>query len=74
VLSAAKIDAAFFEADAQATRNGGAYALIFERWLDQIARTVRRVPAVIIDHRIPKSDTPSVDVRTGLGAPAAGPR
>ena len=73
VLSTAKVDAAFFESDAQAARNGGSYALIFERWLDQVARTVRRVPAVIIDHRIPKSDTPSIDVRTGLTAPTAAP-
>lgn len=71
VLAAAKVDAAFFRSDAQAFRNGGGYTLVFERWLDQVARGVRRVPAVIIDHRIPKSDTPSVDVRTGLGAPAA---
>ena len=73
VLAAAKVDGAFFQADAQAARNGGGYVLIFERWLDQVARGVRRVPAVIIDHRIPKSDTPSIDVRTGLGAPAATP-
>ena len=73
LLAAAKVDGAFFQADAQAARNGGGYVLIFERWLDQVARGVRRVPAVIIDHRIPKSDTPSIDVRTGLGAPAATP-
>ncbi len=73
VLAAAQVDAAFFKSDVQAQRNGGGYALVFERWLDQIARGVRRVPAVIIDHRIPKSDTPSIDVRTGLGAPAATP-
>ena len=73
VLAAAKVDAAFFDSDARAYRNGGGYALIFERWLDQVARTVRRVPSVIIDHRIPKSDTPSIDVRTGLTAPSAGP-
>lgn len=73
LLAAAQVDAAFFKSDVQAQRNGGGYALVFERWLDQIARGVRRVPAVIIDHRIPKSDTPSIDVRTGLGAPAATP-
>lgn len=73
VLAAAKVDGAFFQSDAQAARNGGSFVLVFERWLDQIARGVRRVPAVIIDHRIPKSDTPSIDVRTGLGAPAATP-
>jgi regulator of protease activity HflC (stomatin/prohibitin superfamily) len=73
VLSAAQVDAALFKSDAQAARSGGAYVLVFERWLDQVARGVRRVPAVIIDHRIPKSDTPSVDVRTGLTAPTAAP-
>jgi regulator of protease activity HflC (stomatin/prohibitin superfamily) len=72
VLSNAKVDAAFFKSDAQAYRNGGGFALVFERWLDQVARSVRRVPAVIIDRNIPKVDTPSIDVRTNPGAPALG--
>lgn len=74
VLSAAKVDAAFFKSDAQAYRNGGGFALVFERWLDQVARSVRRVPAVIIDRNIPKIDTPNIDVRTTPGgAPLATP-
>ncbi len=74
VLSAAKVDAAFFKSDAQAYRNGGGFALVFERWLDQVARSVRRVPAVIIDRNIPKIDTPNIDVRTNSsGAPLATP-
>jgi regulator of protease activity HflC (stomatin/prohibitin superfamily) len=72
VLANAKVDAALFKSDAQAYRNGGGFALVFERWLDQVARSVRRVPAVIIDRNIPKADTPSSDVRTNSGAPALG--
>ena len=64
VLAAAKVDAAFFKSDVQAYRNGGGYTLVFEKLLDQVARAVRRVPAVIIDHKIPKQDTPNIDVRT----------
>lgn len=67
VLAAAKVDAAFFKSDVQAYRNGGGYTLVFERLLDQVARAVRRVPAVIIDHKIPKQDTPNIDVRTNPG-------
>ncbi len=73
VLSAAKVDAAFFKSDAQAYRNGGGYALVFERYLDQVARSVRRVPAVIIDRNIPKADTPNIDVRTNPGGVAPSP-
>lgn len=73
VLAAAKVDAAFFKSDVQAYRNGGGYTLVFERLLDQVARAVRRVPAVIIDHRIPKQDTPNIDVRTNPGGIAPSP-
>ena len=68
VLAAAKVDAAFFKSDVQAYRNGGGYTLVFEKLLDQVGRAVRRVPAIIIDHRIPKQDTPNIDVRTNPNA------
>ncbi|MBX7200097.1 MAG: hypothetical protein K1X51_12080 [Rhodospirillaceae bacterium] len=68
VLAAAKVDAAFFKSDVQAYRNGGGYTLAFERLMDQVARAVRRVPAIIIDRNIPKQDTPSIDVRTNPNA------
>ncbi len=68
VLAAAKVDAALFKSDVQAYRNGGGYTLAFERLMDQVARAVRRVPAVIIDRNIPKQDTPNIDVRTNPNA------
>jgi regulator of protease activity HflC (stomatin/prohibitin superfamily) len=58
----AKADFTLFDGDRKAYLAGGA-AFLFERRLDRLDQSLANVPLIIVDHRIPPAEAPTLDLR-----------
>jgi len=58
----AKTDFTLFDGDRKAYLAGGA-AFLFERRLARLDRSLANAPLIIVDHRIPQTEAPTLDLR-----------
>jgi regulator of protease activity HflC (stomatin/prohibitin superfamily) len=61
-LGQAQSQSVLFAGDRQAYAQDG-YAFLFERWLDDLTRSLAQSPFVLIDHRLPAQNMPALDLR-----------
>jgi regulator of protease activity HflC (stomatin/prohibitin superfamily) len=67
----ARRDFTLFDGDRQAYQAGGA-AFLFERRLDRLDKALADKPLIIVDHRIPRGEGPTINLAAPLRAGASG--
>ena len=67
-VARSKVDAIAFQADRQAASVGG-QSFLLERYLHALAQGLHQAQPIIIDHRIPASALPTIDLRPAANNP-----
>jgi hypothetical protein len=67
-VARSKVDAIAFQADRQAASVGG-QSFLLERYLHALTQGLRQAQPIIIDHRIPASALPTIDLRPAANNP-----
>lgn len=67
-VARSKVDAIAFQADRQAASIGG-QSFLLERYLHALGQGLRQAQPIIIDHRIPASALPTIDLRPAANNP-----
>ena len=67
-VARSKVDAIAFQADHQAASLGG-QSFLLERYLHALTQGLHQSQAIIIDHRIPASALPTIDLRPAANNP-----